>query len=73
MTRPSAIASPEAATPLVAPLLSIADLTHILNAGRATVERLKSSGKLPKPDLKIGRMPRWKPETIRRWIDEGGA
>ena len=23
-------------------------------------------------DIKIGKMPRWKPETIRRWIGEGG-
>jgi hypothetical protein len=24
------------------------------------------------PDLHVGKMPLWKPETIRRWIDGGG-
>jgi predicted DNA-binding transcriptional regulator AlpA len=39
---------------------------------RRTIERLRSAGRFPKPDLKIGKAPLWKPETIRRWIDEGG-
>jgi excisionase family DNA binding protein len=57
---------------LVAPLLSIDDVAAVLAVDRRTVERLKSSGRLPKPTLKIGRMPRWKAETIRAWIDAGG-
>ncbi len=59
------------------PLLKLADLTRVLNCQLRTVERLKSLGRLPKPDLLIGtgsrKSPRWKPATIRRWIDEGGA
>jgi predicted DNA-binding transcriptional regulator AlpA len=54
----------------IEPLLSLDDLTVILNVSRRAVERLKSAGKLPRPDLTIGRMPRWRPESIRRWIAE---
>jgi hypothetical protein len=31
---------------------------------------MRSAGKIPKPDVHAGKMPRWKPETIRRWIDK---
>ncbi len=53
----------------IEPMLSIDDLAAALACDRRTVERLKSAGKLPPPDLKVGRMPRWKPDTFRRWID----
>ncbi len=56
-------------TPTVAPLLSQADLAKILNAGLRTVERMRSAGKLPKPDLFVGKMPRWRPATIGAWIE----
>jgi hypothetical protein len=55
------------------PLLNFDDITTFLSCGLRTVERWKAAGKLPKPDLMIGRSPRWKPETIRRWVDGGGA
>jgi predicted DNA-binding transcriptional regulator AlpA len=54
----------------IEPLLTIDGLAAVLSIARRTAERLKSAGKLPRPDLTIGRMPRWKPETIRCWIDE---
>lgn len=56
----------------VEPLLSLEDPTRVLSCSRRLVERLKAAGELPRPDLRIGRMPRWRPETIRRWIGEGG-
>jgi excisionase family DNA binding protein len=56
----------------MAPLLSVDDLARILNASRRTIERLRSAGKLPKPDLLIGKMPRWRHETVRDWIEGGG-
>lgn len=54
------------------PLLSIADLARVLNCSRRVVEGLRSAGRLPKPDLKIGKMPRWRPDTVRAWIEKGG-
>ncbi len=65
-TRPEAPARIE-------PMMSLDDLAAALNCSRRAVERLKSAGKLPPPDLKIGRMPRWRPETFRRWVEGGGA
>ncbi len=50
------------------PMLCLDDIATLLLVSRRAIERLKAAGKLPKPDLTIGRMPRWKPETIRRWI-----
>jgi excisionase family DNA binding protein len=57
---------------LIEPLLSVDDLARTLNASRRTIERMRSAGKLPRPDLHLGKLPRWKPETIRRWIEGGG-
>jgi excisionase family DNA binding protein len=53
-------------------LFSQDDLVHLLNAGRRTIERMRAAGKLPKPDLYVGRMPRWRRETVRDWIEGGG-
>jgi hypothetical protein len=56
----------------IEPLLGIDDLAAVLNCSRRLVERMRSAGKVPKPDIQIGKMPRWRVETIRRWIAEGG-
>jgi predicted DNA-binding transcriptional regulator AlpA len=73
---PEAAASPSGVIRLVdaiEPLLSQEDLTRVLNASRRTVERIRAAGKLPKPDLHVGnRSPRWRPRTIREWIERGG-
>jgi predicted DNA-binding transcriptional regulator AlpA len=53
----------------IEPLLRWSDLRRVLVASQRTLDRLRASGKLPRPDLLIGRSPRWKAETIRRWID----
>jgi hypothetical protein len=57
----------------IEPLLSIDDLATILNCSRRLVERMRSAGKVPKPDMHVGRCPRWMPATIRRWIAGGGG
>lgn len=60
----------------IEPLLGPNDLPGILAISLSTIDRLRSSGRFPKPDKLIGigsrKMPRWKPETIRKWIDAGG-
>jgi predicted DNA-binding transcriptional regulator AlpA len=53
-------------------LLSIDDLIRILGCSRRLLERMRAAGKLPHPDIMIGRMPRWKAETIRDWIERRG-
>ncbi|WP_373926483.1 helix-turn-helix transcriptional regulator [Paludisphaera borealis] len=59
-------------TPTLAPLLSITDLAQHLSCSRRVVERLRAAGKLPRPDLHVGKMPRWRVETIRTFIENGG-
>jgi predicted DNA-binding transcriptional regulator AlpA len=48
------------------------ELAAALRVSRRTIERERSAGRFPKPDLTIGRMPLWRPETIRTWIEEAG-
>ncbi len=76
---------PEATHPVVLPpgvamaavvdrlALRIDELAESLGVSRRSLERVRSAGKFPKPDAVIGRMPVWKPETIRRWLAEGGG
>ncbi len=49
------------------------ELAEALGVSRRTIERERSAGRFPPPDLKIGKAPLWKPETIRAWIDSGGG
>lgn len=61
-----------AAGHIIEPMLSIDDLAALLNCSRRLVERMRSGGVVPTPDLRVGRMPRWKAATIRAWIERGG-
>ena len=66
-------ARPARALPVgIEPMLSLDDVAAWLNCSRRVIERMRSAGKVPKPDIKIGKMPRWRVETIRRWIERGG-
>jgi hypothetical protein len=71
---PSTGPTPPTANPSlpIESLLGVADVARILSISRRGVERLRASGKLPRPDLVLGRMPRWKPSTILVLIDGGG-
>lgn len=57
----------------IEPLLTLDGVARILSVSRSSIERMKSAGNLPRPDLRIGRMPRWRPATINRWIDGQSA
>jgi excisionase family DNA binding protein len=50
-------------------MLTIDDWARILNVSRRLVERQRAAGKLPAPDLHIGKLPRWRPSTVRAWLD----
>jgi hypothetical protein len=70
------ISGPLAALPVAAPVdrltYRLDALATALGVRRRTLERERSAGRLPRPDLQIGKMPLWRPETIRRWIEGGG-
>jgi hypothetical protein len=48
------------------------ELAESLGVSRRIIERERAAGRWPRPDLHIGKMSLWKPETIRRWIEGGG-
>ena len=40
-----------------------------MGVSRRVLERERAAGRLPRPDLYIGRMPLYRPETIKDWLD----
>jgi predicted DNA-binding transcriptional regulator AlpA len=64
--------SPEPAAPALRLTLRLNELAPALGVSRRAIERERAAGRFPKPDLIIGRMPLWRPETILTWIAGGG-
>jgi hypothetical protein len=56
----------------IEPALTIDDWARALSCSRRGVERLRSAGKLPRPDFHAGRCPRWHAATVRAWLARGG-
>jgi predicted DNA-binding transcriptional regulator AlpA len=57
----------------IEPLATIETWAAALVVSVPTIERLRRAGKIPQPDVMIGsRLLRWKPSTIRAWIESGG-
>jgi predicted DNA-binding transcriptional regulator AlpA len=52
--------------------LRLDELAAALGVSRRTIERERSAGRFPRPDLVMSRMPLWRPETIRRFLEGGG-
>lgn len=55
------------------PLLTVADIIVILKCHRRTFERLRAAKKFPPPDVHVGTRSMWFPETVRRWLEQGGT
>jgi excisionase family DNA binding protein len=51
---------------------SIAEIAAGLGIGRRTLEREIAAGRFPKADFYIGRLPRWRSDTVLDWIERGG-
>jgi Helix-turn-helix domain len=56
----------------IEPLATIATWAAALRVSVPTIERLRRAKRIPPADLTIGRLPRWKPSTIRNWVENGG-
>ena len=52
--------------------LRLDELADAVGVSRRALERERAAGRLPKPDLHIGKMPLWRVETIRAWLERGG-
>lgn len=50
-------------------MLSPADFSRMLQIGRRTFQTWRAAGKLPKPDLAIGKVIRWRRSTVEKWIN----
>jgi predicted DNA-binding transcriptional regulator AlpA len=53
--------------------LRLDELAKALGISRRTLERERSAGRFPRPDLTIVKMPLWRVETIRDWLASGGS
>ena len=47
------------------------DVAKALGISRRAIERERSAGRFPRADVVLGRMPLWRPETIRAWVEGG--
>jgi hypothetical protein len=56
----------------IEPAVGVEGWTVALACSRRMVERLRASGRLPAPDFFVGRLPRWRADTVRAWIERGG-
>jgi hypothetical protein len=52
--------------------LRLDELAKALGVSRRAIERERSAGRVPQPDLHIGKMPLWRIGTIRNWLEGGG-
>jgi hypothetical protein len=67
---PTAPTCPEPSLPRLTYRLD--DLARALGISRRALERERAAGRMPRPDLTIGRMPLWRVETIQAWLEGSG-
>jgi hypothetical protein len=61
------------ARPRIEPLAyRIDELADVLGVSRRAIERERAAGRFPRPDLTIGKMPLWRRETVRAFLERGG-
>ena len=53
--------------------LRLEEIAASLGISRRALERVRSAGNFPAPDIRIGKVPLWRPETVRGWLDKGGG
>ena len=53
--------------------LRIDEVAASLGVSRRAIERERSAGRFPQADLTIGKMPLWRPETLRSFVDKHAA
>jgi hypothetical protein len=48
------------------------DLEAAIGVDNRTIQRWRSSGKFPAPDIRHGHTLLWRVETVRAWLERGG-
>jgi hypothetical protein len=62
----------QAGPPVSRMTLRLDELADALGVSRRVIERERSAGRFPAPDLTIGKMPLWRIETARAYLERGG-
>ena len=71
-TQPDSAGMPPASLPVERLTFRLGEVARSLGVSRRTLERERSAGRFPRPDLTMGKAPLWTRETLVRWIAEGG-
>jgi hypothetical protein len=70
-------ANPIAALPPIQsaldPLVGPDDIARAWQCSRRLIEQMRATGRFPKPDVMLGRLPRWKVTTIKAWLAQQGG
>ena len=48
------------------------EVASSLGVSRRALERERAAGRFPRPDVVVGRMPLWRPESVLAWVERGG-
>lgn len=56
----------DSATP--ARYLSYAEVAAVTGLRESTLRKYAMEGRMPEPDMRVGRSPGWAEDTIKRWI-----
>ncbi len=51
----------------------LADIANLLGMSKRFLERERAAGRMPPPDVRLGRRLLWRPGTIDRWLDSHGG
>ncbi len=65
---------PSDAVPLRDRLLwSLDDIASLCGVSKRFLERDRAAGRMPAPDVRLGRRVFWRPTTVNRWLDSQGG
>jgi hypothetical protein len=48
------------------------EIAQALGVKIRILQREQAAGRFPRPDLHVGRVPLWRAETVRAWLERGG-
>lgn len=53
-------------------MLRPSEVAEVIGISRRSFDRLRSRGEVPRPDFEQGKLLRWWPTTILRWLNTEG-
>jgi predicted DNA-binding transcriptional regulator AlpA len=68
----SSVSTKPARPPVERLAYRIDEVANSVGLSRRAIERARVAGRFPKADIKVGRCPLWRIETIKAWLEGGG-